>query len=302
MVFAVGICGFVTGSELLVRFVVAPGDGYERYKAEFSSAQAPIAAFGDSHVADGLESSKEFVNLGTASETLFLMLAKARSYAASGRGKKIVLQYAPEQFAIYRIANQQADIAEELLAGNMRWLEFMRPHFRGYLLAYWNAALRDPARIFAAFANSAPSTESEPQPADSSGLTALSPAEQRKAAQIRVQLHAPLPQGRIVEALVEKFAEVLREFRQKGIETCIVEYPLSSPYRESAAQAPTFEAMSKRFVRLAGAENVRFVDLAAAMPDSAFGNPDHIAAHARRTVTGLVLDGCFGADRSAAPR
>lgn len=283
-----------------MRFVVAPGDSYEQYKATFRDARAPVAAFGDSHVADGLESNEDFVNLGAAGDTLFLMLAKARSYVASGRGKKIVLQYSPEQFAIYRAANQQTDVAEELLEGNERLLEFMRPHFRGYLLAYWSAALRDPARIFAAPAK-APS-RAEPEAQLPSGLNALPPAEQRKAAEIRVQLHAPLPQGRTVEALLEKFSEVLREFRRQGIDTCIVEYPLSGPYRESAARVPMFDAMAKRFARLADAEKVRFVDLATAMPDSAFADPDHLASHARAKMTELVFDGCFGANRGAATR
>ena len=300
MAFAIGVCGFAVGSELLVRFIVAPTDDYERYKTEFHTARAPIAAFGDSHVANAVESTQELVNLGYAGDTLFLMLAKARSYVASGRGKKVILQYSPEQFAIYRAANQQADVAKDLLDGNERWLEFMRPHFRSYLLAYWGAALRDPARILAASGAPPSRAEAKLRPAEPSGLAAMSPAVQRKEAEIRVQLHAPLPQGRTVEALVDRFADALRAFRKLGIETCVVEYPLSSPYRKAAAQVATFATMQQRIQDLLESEKVRFVDLAADMPDSAFGDPDHIAGHARGTVTGLVLNGCFGVDRSVA--
>ena len=279
-----------------MRFVVAPADSYEHYKTDFRNARAPIATFGDSHVANAITSTVELVNLGYRGDTLHLMLVKASAYVSFGHANRVILQYAPELFSIYRAANRQAEVAEDLLSDNVAWFQFLRPHFRGYLLSYWNAVLQDPERITEAFSKASPPSDPEPQPL--TGLTALSPAEQRRLAEIRVQLHAPLPQGSAIEALLETYSEALREFRRKGIDICIVEYPLSEPYRVAAAQAPTFSAMAKRFAGFAADERVRFVDLKAAMPNAAFADPDHLAAHARIPMTDLVLDRCFGAARS----
>ena len=285
----------MAGSELIVRFVVAPNDGYEHYKASFRNARSPLAAFGDSHVANGLESNGELTNLGWAGDSLHLMLVKARSYAATGHARRIVLQYSPQQFAIYRAAKEQVEVADDLLGRGTPWLHFMQPHFRQYLLAYWETMLNDPGRVFAVHA-------AEPEDRTTAGegprLVSLPVSEQRRLAGIRVQLHAPLPQGRTVEALVERFAQALREIRDRGIDICVVEFPLSTVYRDAAAQAPTFAAMRARMQALLAAEKVRFLDLTAAMPDSAFGDPDHIGRQGRAALTNLVLSGCFGAGTS----
>jgi len=294
-VFAIGACAFVVGSELLVRFVVAPVDDYARYKAFFHSARAPVAMFGDSHVANAIENGPAVANLGYPGESLGLMLLKARTYVEEGRGKRIVLQFSPEQFAIYRAAKDQSSVADDLLQRNEPWLQFMRPHFRGYLLGYWRAFLRDPGVVFAARAEPAHGAAEEVK-----SFASWPKEAQRRDAELRVQLHAPLPQGGTVEALVAQIDAALREFKKRGVESCIVEYPLSSAYRAAAALAPTFAAMRARMKRLADSERVRYVDLTEAMPDTEFWDPDHVAAGSRGTATRLVIEGCFGAGEGGA--
>lgn len=299
LIYAIGAAGFAAGSELLVRFVVAPQDSYEHYKNNFYATQAPIAAFGDSHVADGPLSTEAFANLGTVGETLDLMLLKAQIYASSGRAKHIVLQYSPEQFAIYRVNKNQKDDAEELLNRERPLLMFMQPHYRQYLLSYWKSVLENPRRILLATASKTPEVESgnnekTAAASDTQVFANLPQAEQRKAAEIRVQLQAPLPQGAMVERLIGKFSRSLRELRARGIGVCIVEYPLSGAYREAAARVPSFAAMHSRAKQLFDAENIRFVDLTAAIPDRDFADPDHIVTRARAHETALVLNGCFG--------
>lgn len=298
VVFVVGAGGFVAGSEVLVRYVVAPTDGYESYKAKIATAHAPIAAFGDSHVANGLVSNDRIVNLGFAGDTLPLMLVKAKVYVASNPAARIILQYSPQQFAIYRAGNMQADAANEILSVSRPWLMFMESHFRGYLLGYWSAALHDPDRVIAAFTG--PSLSSGPaadEPVEASkvgGLVSLSPAEQRRAAEIRVQLHAPLPPSRTVESLLAMFSDTVREFKKGGIDMCIVEYPLSNPYRKAMRGAVTFATMKDRMRRFMASEGLRLVDLTASLPDSAFADVDHVSARTKPALTKLVLASCFG--------
>jgi hypothetical protein len=287
-VFVIGMCGFVLGSELLVRYVVAPADDYDRYKALFRTARAPVATFGDSHVANAVENGPEVVNLGYPGESLWLMLYKARAYVEEGRGRRIVLQFSPEQFAIYRAEKDQQAVADDLSGRNESWLKFMRPHYRGYLLGYWNALLRNPGVLLSARAEPAASASDKVR-----SFASWPKDEQRRDAEIRVQLHAPLPQGRTIEALVAQFDSALREFRQRGVDTCIVEYPLSSVYRTAADRVPTFADMRGRIRRLADKEHVRYVDLTDAMADTDFADPDHVAPGYRDTATRLVLDRCF---------
>jgi hypothetical protein len=300
-VFVAGACAFVVGSELLIRLVVAPHDDYDQYKVLFRIAHAPVAAFGDSHVANAIESNEEIVNLGYAGETLWLMLFKARTYVESSRGERIVLQFSPEQFAIYRAEKDQTAVADDLLGRRVLWLKFMEPHFRGYLLAYWNSFLRDPGVLFTARAEPAPKAKTDVS-AKVGAFALLSSDEQRRVAEIRVQLHAPLPQGPATEALIAQFASALRGFNKLGVKTCIVEYPLTGAYREAAARAPTFAAMRGRIAQLAWAEHARYLDLTKAMPDVDFSDSDHVAPFGRGLATRLVLDGCFGAKAGASTR
>ena len=285
----VGVLVFVTGSELLVRYVVAPRDSYDQYKAYFRTARASVAAFGDLHVADAIESSPAIANLGYPGDTLWLMLFKARTYVDEGRGRRIVLQYAPEQFALYRVEANQKPAAADLTRRDKPWLKFMEPHFRGYLLSYWRTVLKDPAVLLAARADTAHAGATKVK-----SFASWSKHEQRRSADLRVQLQAPLPQGRPIEAMVAQYRTALREFKRRGVDICMVEYPVTAVYRAAAAQAPTFAAMGAHIRRLAKAEDVRYVDLTAAMPDTEFANPDHIAPAFRNVATRLVLKRCFG--------
>jgi hypothetical protein len=295
IVYLVGAILFVAGSEFLVRFVVAPHDDYEAYKTKFRTAEAPIAAFGDSHVANAIASSDAIVNLGFAGETMPLMLAKAHDYARSGRGRRIILQYSPVQFAIYRVNNRQTDIADELLGRSESWLMFMRPHYRGYLLASWTGAIQEPSRIFTIFAKAASKSESGVEPAKAGKFSDLPAAEQRRSAELRVQLQAPLPPGSVVSELLAQFKDDLQKFKAAGIDVCVSRFPLSSPYREAASRVPTFSILTGLVGQLTAQVGVKFIDLSAAMPDGAFGDPDHVGEHARAAATRLVVNGCFGA-------
>jgi hypothetical protein len=294
LVFCLGAMGFVAGSEMFVRVLVAPTDGFEVYKREFWSARAPIAAFGDSHVANAIKTSATIANLGFPGDTLPLMLAKAEAYARSGRSRKIVLQVSPEQFAIYRADSRQDDLARELLGDSSSPLLFLRPHFRRYLLSYWNAVIHDPGIINRALHPERPVETPSEGSIDPPGFVALSSAEQRRSAEIRVQLHAPLPPSPAVDRLLGRMASTIDEFQRQGIEACLAEYPVSAAYRRAVEQAPTFAQLGSRIAALAKSRGIRLVDLTSAMPDDAFADADHLARRGRDEATRLLLSGCFG--------
>jgi hypothetical protein len=285
-VFLLGSAGFVAGSEILIRRVVAPTDSFERYRAEFHATAAPVAAFGDSQVANAIISGGDVVNLGHPAETLPLMLFKAETYARTGKAKAIILQVAPQQFAIYRADNAQDGVREELLRDSAPLLQFLRPHFRRYLLAHWRAAIE---RWLAH--ETATATPRLPEPRTFAEWPAQ---EQRRSAEIRVQLHAPLSAGTTTEHLLGRLRAALDGLRASGIETCLVRYPLSDAYRKATSDVPAFSVLTGRVADLAQAQGARFIDLQSAVPDQMLVDPDHVGASGRAMVTQMVIDRCFG--------
>jgi hypothetical protein len=279
-----GVLTFVAGSEWIVRNRVAPRDRFEQYRAVFQSAKAPIATFGDSHVANAIQSGGDVINLAYPAETLPLMLFKAQNYAQTRQPKAIILQFSPQQFALYRADVAQEGIREELSAGSNSWLQFTRPHFRRYLLGYWRAWLNE-------ILSSAKAASRGPASAPRL-FPEWSDAEKRMSAEIRVQLHAPLAGGQSTDRLLLSLVGAVKELRGRGIEICIVRYPLSEAYRRAASSAPSFASLSDRVRFLAEENGVRFVDLSSAFPDAMFGDPDHIATSQQGIVTKAVRDRC----------
>jgi hypothetical protein len=213
------------------------------------------------------------------------MLMKAEAYVKSARATRVILQLSPEQFAIYRAERQDTDLMQELFSERKPWLQFLRPQFRPYLLAYWSALLKDPLRLIR---SSAPVSEKTIPYID------LPSADRRKAAEIRAQLHTPLPGGSIVSRMFDQLADTLDHLRQRGVTICIVEYPVSKEYRDASSAIATFGELRRRFQTLAKEKNLRLVDLTDALPDVAFNDPDHIAPAYRERSTALVLSRCFG--------
>ncbi len=288
-VFVLGAAIFVVGSEMLIRYVAAPADDFERYRLLFRSATAPIAVFGDSQVANAIVTSPDVVNLGYPAETLPLMLFKAEAFAGAKKPKGVILQLSPQQFAIYRAENAQDEFRQELLGGSEPLLQFTRPHFRRYLLAHWQA-------LFHRWTSSPAKGTAAPQ--EPRSFADWPAAEQRRNAEIRVQLHAPLPAGSATERLLRSLRDTLVDLRKRGIATCVVRYPLSEVYRKAASAVPSFAMLSSRVEDLTREQGATFVDLSDALPDRLLGDPDHVGPAGRATVTAMVIDRCF-ADRTA---
>ena len=294
-VFIVAVLVFVVGSELIVRHVGGGDDGFGGYKAKLREARAPVAAFGDSQVAEAIETGPAIVGLGYAGDTLPLTIEKVRAVVAGKRAERVVIQFSPQQFANYRIDDQQKELADELFGRSQPWLTFTRPQFRRYLLEYWRALLTDPMRFIARAA-----AQTEPAPAAPLIFSDMPADQQRRSAEIRVQLHMPLPLGADVDRLLARFTGVLDELARRRIPACVVEFPVSAAYRSAAARAPSFAALRAEIQRRVQARGVRFVDLGAQVPDQYFGDADHIGARGRALVTRLVLDECFGGPQATA--
>lgn len=292
-IYGLGLIGFVAGSEWIVRTVVAPSDGFEAYKASFQNAKAPTAVFGDSRAANGIENSEAVVNLGYAGETLSLMIRKAEAIAEAGHAKRIVIQVAPQQFAIYRVERSEDALADELFSRGGSILTFMKPQFRRYLLGYWGAALADPGRVLGSAAEKPPVEEHAPR------FLEFEEGERSKKTDLRLQLHAPLPKSKLRDEMLKTLETGLERLKRRGMATCLVEFPVTSYYRNGMAKIDTFATLRTEIAALAEALGVRFLDLTETMPDDMFSDPDHLGPWARKTMTDLLVERCYEEGKAA---
>ena len=283
--FSLSVMGFVVSSELLIRFYVAPGDGYETLRRAFHRGDSPDVVFGDSHAASGILEDSGFANFAGAGESLTTSLSKLDSYVASGRGRHVMLQLGPQHFAFYRLNLDQSDLLEDFLDPNPRILQMLRPHFRRYLFDYWGAVLRDPTRLFAESETTPSEPKTEPRVTDM-------PADAlRWQAMVRAQLHIPVP-GYAATADMKRLLDTLKRTLEAGIKLCLVTFPVSSAYREAAGDFPIFAEIRAAYGALAEDLGVAYVDLWDAYEDEYFGNVDHLNRDGARRLSGNLRRAC----------
>ncbi len=277
--FSLSTLGFVIGSELLIRFHVAPGNSYDVLKRAFHSGDDMAAAFGDSRAVSGILEDSGFTNFAAAGESLKTTLGKLDAYVASGRARYVLLQLGPQHFSFYRLSLNQSDLLEDFLDAEPRSLQMLRPHFRRYLFDYWNAMLRDPARLFVG-----PEKTTLSEPAAIPRLLEIAADTRRRQAAIRTQLHIPAP-GFAATADMKQLRGTLERTRDAGVTLCLVTFPVSSAYRDAAGQFPIFGQIRAAYGALAEKVGIAYVDLWDTYEDDYFGNVDHLNQDGSRRLS-----------------
>lgn len=283
-VLAIGLALFALGSELLVRQAVRGENAYEAYRARFRAAAARDIAIGDSRTAANIDGASGIENLGNPADDLATVLAKLEARHRLKPLARVVLQADPHQFAAYRLFKDGDGKLEDLL-GAPPPLAFLRPHYRQYLFAYWRIALADPRRFLDAPPPEPPAAAPPPPRPDT-------PAWNELAAS-RVQFHVPLA-GADAQPVMRRYREVVAALGRDGVAVCLVTHPVSSAYRSAAARYPSFDAARAAYDRVAHDLGVARADLWDALDDTAFGDTDHLAAHAAAGYTRTLLARCFG--------
>lgn len=288
--FSLSTLGFVVGSELFVRLHVAPGNSYDALKRAFHSGNDMAVAFGDSRAASGILEDSGFTNFAAAGESLKTTLGKLDAYvaagAASGRGRRVLLQLGPQHFSFYRLTLEQAELLEYFLDAEPRYLQMLRPHFRRYLFEYWAAVLRDPARLFAE-----PEKATSNEPTAMPRLREMSANARLRQAAIRTQLHIPVP-GYAATADMKRLRGTLEWVRDAGVTLCLVTFPVSSAYRDAAAYFPIFDDIRTAYRALADDLRITYIDLWNAYEDDYFANVDHLNRDGSRRLSGDLRRVC----------
>jgi len=284
--FSLSTLGFIIGSELLIRFHVAPGNSYDALKRAFHSNHDVSVAFGDSRAVSGILEDSGFTNFAAAGESLETTLGKLNAYVASRRGRHVLLQIGPQHFSFYRLSLEQSDLLEDFLDTEPRSLQILRPHFRRYLFDYWNAVLRDPARLFIE-----PEKTTSSEPTAMPRVREMSADARRRQATIRTQLHIPVP-GYAATADMKRLRDTLERTRDAGVTLCLVTFPVSSAYRDAAGYFPIFNHIRASYSALAEDIGITYVDLWDAYGDDYFGNVDHLNGDGARRLSGDLRRAC----------
>jgi hypothetical protein len=285
--FGVSALGFVMGSELLIRFHVAPDNSFDAVKRAFHEGDNTAMAFGDSRAASAILDPSGFANFAAAGENLETSLGKLAAAVAKGRLRHALVQLGPQHFSFYRLSLDQAELLEDFLQTEPRTMQMLRPNFRRYLFDYWLAMLRDPGRLFAAPEASSNKPEAVPR------LARMTPHAQRRQAMIRSQLHIPVP-GFAATADMTRLRETLARVRDAGVSLCLVTFPVSSLYRAAAGNYPIYGEIRAAYAALANDLGVIYVDFWDAFADDNFSNVDHLNGDGARRMSGELRRACKG--------
>jgi len=284
-VFFVSAVIFVAGSEALIRVYVAPRDTFDARKDAFLNGTETSAAFGDSRVVSGLVGGDGLANFADAGADLDTILGKLDAYIAMGRGRRIVLQLAPQHFALNRLNDNQQDRLQEFVDPQRGLLQFLRPHYRRYLFEYWSAVIDDPQLLW--------TNKPTAQATEVTETTLLDRplADRWRQARIRTQLHIPVAGYATTQAMTQLRA-TLRRAKESGLEICLIGFPVSGIYRKAAAELPLFLDIRNFYKGFARQFDMEHFDLWDAYDDRYFTNVDHLNDAGARRMTREIRRRC----------
>lgn len=282
-VFCVAAVVFVAGTEALIRVYVAPRDAFDTRKQAFLNGREPAAVFGDSRVVSGIDAGDGLANFADTGANLDTILGKLAAYAQQGRGRQIVLQLAPQHFALYRLNDNQKDRLQEFLDPDTAMLQLLRPHYRRYLFDYWRAVIRNPRLLQA---------QKPKQKSIEINLTDMPLKAQRQQALIRTQLHIPVSGYAATDAMRRLRATVLRA-HDAGIKFCFVGFPVAKAYRIAAGDFRVFAEIRTFYKAFADQIGAPYLDLWDAYDDRYFTNVDHLNDSGAQRLTREIQRRCL---------
>jgi hypothetical protein len=284
--FFFSFCGSLLITEIWVREHVLKSDPFVSYKYLFINGTAKVAAFGDSHVANGLVSTSALDNLGQPADNLSTITQKIKLRIARGGINQVILQADPHMFSTYRIRTGDQGRIANLQGEKSPPLAILRPEYRQFLSKYWFAAISDYL--------SPQSVESEAK--KNEPIIAFDQWNKERAHMVtlvRVQMHAPVSNFKDSK-FANEYVETVTNLKEKNIQVCLVGFPLSSEYRRSESIASSFISARNFFSNLGGDLQVPYIDYSNAIQDDGFSDPDHLLPNFAENFTKRVMRDCFG--------
>ena len=269
----------------LRRFAAVDDRRFGQVQSELANATAPWAAFGDSHVASGLVSNTWLDNFGQPSDNFEDMVTKIELRLKRGNLKGIILQADPQLFAFYRLtANKKNGVATVVdRSERFTMLQLLYPQHRQYLVPMVSTSVRSAI---------GPGREAPPViPTKAHSDIDRSSEKWKKDAALRVQLHTPVSNLNNLDT-VRKYTALANSLLARGLSVCLVNFPVSSDYREISTSSGSFQQSIAYFKRLSSESGAVLVDASSMFPDASFSDPDHLASAAAAALTLRLYERC----------
>lgn len=278
-------------AEIYVRRNVTPNDEFDSRRTLFHAGGHRFAAFGDSRVNSGIVDSENIANFATPGDSPTTVLGKFIEYSRNNPETRIILQAAPQQFSTQRLNADQSELLAAFLDPQPMPLHILQPHLRRFLMQFIRTAAQNPQSLARVVEKLAPAAA--PKRAT---FADLPPDTQRAEARQRIQHHTPVASFASSD-IARVWGDTLRDATARGVEICLVTMPVSTAYRETANENPSFAATRDFYRRLAADINIPYIDMWSAWSDDILANSDHIHTFAAPVVTRSVILQCFGPDQ-----
>ncbi|MDQ6771101.1 MAG: hypothetical protein M3Z54_14060 [Gemmatimonadota bacterium] len=267
-----------------------PNDYLPAHVRLFHSSHAQTIALGDSHMAYGFVPSRDAVNLAFPGETIEDISHKAFSYLSTRRVTRAVVQADAHMFSAYR-ANTEADYKalfdrtfDDTRAATIRTLS---GYHRPKLFAYWRVWLLKGSFDARARFHESGWIES----ADHWEL--VDERIRQTIARDRAKLQDPIDDFAQQKAALA-YAALLARLVKAGVNTCIVEFPVSDEYYNHE-DIPKIAAVRHWFAAEAVRLGIRYNSYHREFRNQPqfFSDSDHLSSAGAAAFSEKVVRDCF---------
>ncbi len=296
--YVLGISSFFVFTEWMIRNRVEPHDNVLENLRLMTRPDIQSIAVGDSHVALGFDGENQFFTVGFPGENLLDTQARIEFLLHNSQLKKVILQADPHMFSEQRLQDTPKAYLKNLnewlgmnpgaQSGFLRTLE---PYHRGKLLLYWKTFL------FGTFQNAPYRIHPNGWIEMGQSWSKVPKIQRRERALQGMKTQIPASGGFQYQAFHNLFNEIIDQLMEKGIDTCLVTFPVASEYYELAAQHPAFQKEMELFDQTARSKELKYVNgfgrFAEEKYISYFSNEDHLGPKGAKQFSAEVMEACF---------
>lgn len=278
-------------TEAMIRTYVEPIDLFEQSVDIFMKAETDNAFFGDSIVAAGIiPETGDYVNLAIGGESPAMMIKKVKIFFGDKKSGRAVLPANVNM--VTRQLSSFADYDEVLTEEKRPPIRLMTPRHRAYAFDYWRTFLFDNFSTRRKLLRNGGEVFSDP--ALNSLFLDKSEEERQSNARGKFAEYLNVDRNR-VETNKAIFRDMIGFLRDRGIETCLLSYPMAKELRILGEDHDLIDEGLTFFRDLAAENGMTYVNAR-----DLFSEPDmfidatHMSEPAARVFTGHAIQACFG--------
>lgn len=277
----------ITSTELVIRFLVEPNHNFFIHLNLIKTTESSCIALGDSHTALGFTGNNECINLAYPGESFSDTYKKIKYLKKPENLRKIILQADPLIFSKNRLDAKSGIIIHYLSSNEHSFLKVLDPLHTKNLIRYWRTLLfkRKFTPIF--------DVHETGWMAYNERWTSLTFKERNLKAKKEALEQTPIRNFSETETAT-LFKNLINSYNEKGIEICLITYPMSIEFIQYAEENPVFNEVLLYFKNLAAKDKVEYINMLKWKGNNAeyFANADHLNIKGAEALTMDILQQC----------